>query len=56
MGVFSHHILKDLNKYIALGRIRGYDFHLAIEVKFDWYSFDKQFFVSTISIREYSNV
>jgi hypothetical protein len=43
-------------KHTELGRIRGFDFRLAIKVKFDWYSFDKPCFVSTICIREYSNV
>jgi hypothetical protein len=31
-------------KLIELGRIRGSDFRLAIEVKFDWYSPDKPLF------------
>jgi hypothetical protein len=34
----------------------GTYFRLAVEVKFDWYSLDKPCFVSTICIREYSNV
>jgi hypothetical protein len=50
----SHH--DGSQKHIELGRIRGFDFRFAIEVKFDWYSFDKPCLVSTICIREYSNV
>jgi hypothetical protein len=54
-GVFqSHH--DGSEKYFELGRIRGFDFRLAIEVVFDWYSFDKPCLVSTICIQEYSNV
>jgi hypothetical protein len=42
--------------HIELGRIRVSDFRLAVEGKFDWYSFDKPCLVSTICIREYSNI
>jgi hypothetical protein len=50
-GIFPSH-LDGSQKHIALGRIRGFDFRLAIEVKFDWYSFDKPCLVPTICIRE----
>jgi hypothetical protein len=56
MGVFSHHSLTALKNTLNLGRIRGYDFRLAIEVKFDWYLLDKPCLVSTMCIREFSNV
>jgi hypothetical protein len=54
-GIFISH-LDGSWEHNELGRIRGFDFLLAIEGKFDWYSFDKPCLVSTICIREYSNV
>jgi hypothetical protein len=48
--------LDSSSKHIEFGRIRGFDFLFATEVKFDWYSFDKHCLVSTICIRQYSNV
>jgi hypothetical protein len=54
-GIFLSH-LDGSQKHINLGRIRGFDFRLAIEVKVDSYSFDKPCLVSTICVREYSNV
>jgi hypothetical protein len=53
-GIFIPHLYGS-QKHIELSRIRGFDFRLTIEVKFDWYSFDKLCLVSTICIREYSN-
>jgi hypothetical protein len=46
-GIFQSH-LDGTQKHNEFGRIRGFDFRLAIEVKFDCYSFDKHFLVSTI--------
>jgi hypothetical protein len=54
-GVFPSH-LDGSQKLTKLGRIRGFDFRLTIEGKFDWYSFCIPCLVSTICIREYSNV
>jgi hypothetical protein len=53
-GISPSH-LDGSQKLTELGRIRGFDFRLAIEVKFDWYSFDKPCLVSKIRILEYSN-
>jgi hypothetical protein len=46
-GIFASH-LDGSWKHVELGRIRGIDFRLPIEVKFDWYSLDKPCLVSTI--------
>jgi hypothetical protein len=54
-GIFLSH-LDSSQKHIELGRMRGFDVRLAIEVKFDGDSFDKPYLVSTICVREYSNV
>jgi hypothetical protein len=53
--IFPSH-LDGSQKHIELGRNRSFDFCWTIEVKFDWYSLDKPCLVSTICIREYSNV
>jgi hypothetical protein len=54
-GIFPSH-LDGSYKNTELGRIRGFDFRSPMEVKYDWYSFEKPCLVSTICIREYSNV
>jgi hypothetical protein len=54
-GIFQSH-LHGSQKHIELGAIRGFDFRLAIEVKFDWYSFNKPCLVSAKCILEFSNV
>jgi hypothetical protein len=54
-GIFPSHP-DGYTKLIEIGRIRGFDFRLAIEVKFEGYSLDEPCLVSTICIREYSNV
>jgi hypothetical protein len=50
-GIFLSH-LDGSRKHIELGRIRGFDFRLAIEVKFDGYSLDELCLVLTICIQE----
>jgi hypothetical protein len=54
-GYFPTHF-DGSQKHNEFGRIKGFDFRLAIEVKFDLYPLDKPCLVSTIGIREYSNV
>jgi hypothetical protein len=54
-GIFTSH-LYGLKEPIGLGRIIGFDFRLAMEVKFVGFSFDNSCLVSTICIRENSNV
>jgi hypothetical protein len=54
-GIFTSHF-DGSYKHIELDRIRDFYLILAIEVKFDRYTFDEPCFVSTICIREYSNV